>query len=134
MSGCDHKFIDSKSCLKCGWTPPQFYSEALRVLHVAAQLPPDEALDSIGKILEKAVGDTLALLAEPNELMCGATAYEQVADVIERTASEHAAPSHHAQEAARRFGGSLARGLREHAAGMRRKRAGLMAKLGLTDA
>lgn len=19
---CDHKFIDSKSCLKCGWTPP----------------------------------------------------------------------------------------------------------------
>jgi hypothetical protein len=20
--GCDHKFIDSNSCLKCGWTPP----------------------------------------------------------------------------------------------------------------
>jgi hypothetical protein len=19
---CDHKFVDSKSCLKCGWTPP----------------------------------------------------------------------------------------------------------------
>jgi len=21
-SSCDHKFVDSKSCLKCGWTPP----------------------------------------------------------------------------------------------------------------
>jgi hypothetical protein len=22
MNGCDHKFIDSSHCLKCGWTPP----------------------------------------------------------------------------------------------------------------
>jgi hypothetical protein len=21
-NGCDHKFIDSKHCLKCGWVPP----------------------------------------------------------------------------------------------------------------
>ncbi|MEP7304177.1 MAG: hypothetical protein ABJA98_01540 [Acidobacteriota bacterium] len=21
-AGCDHKFVDSRSCLKCGWTPP----------------------------------------------------------------------------------------------------------------
>ena len=23
MNGCDHKFVDSKSCLKCGWAPPK---------------------------------------------------------------------------------------------------------------
>ncbi len=22
MTGCDHKFVDSKVCLKCGWQPP----------------------------------------------------------------------------------------------------------------
>jgi len=22
-SGCDHKFVDSNHCLKCGWVPPQ---------------------------------------------------------------------------------------------------------------
>lgn len=22
-SKCSHKFVDSKSCLKCGWTPPE---------------------------------------------------------------------------------------------------------------
>ena len=22
QASCDHKFVDSKSCLKCGWTPP----------------------------------------------------------------------------------------------------------------
>jgi hypothetical protein len=22
QNGCDHKFVDSKRCMKCGWTPP----------------------------------------------------------------------------------------------------------------
>lgn len=22
MTGCDHKFVGSKRCLKCGWAPP----------------------------------------------------------------------------------------------------------------
>jgi hypothetical protein len=24
---CDHKFVDSKHCLKCGWTPPPVEDE-----------------------------------------------------------------------------------------------------------
>jgi hypothetical protein len=27
---CDHKFIDSKNCLKCGWEPTEAELEALR--------------------------------------------------------------------------------------------------------
>lgn len=42
MSACKHKFIDSNTCVKCGWTPPDFFVEEhgsvvlLRPLNAAA--------------------------------------------------------------------------------------------------
>jgi hypothetical protein len=49
---CDHKFVDSEACLKCGWVPPADYAAKLDAIAAAAEapaaligelLPPDDA-------------------------------------------------------------------------------------------
>ena len=40
-TGCDHKFVDSTSCIKCGWTPP-----LLNIVRVETE-PPDYQADVI---------------------------------------------------------------------------------------
>jgi len=47
---CDHKFVDSKHCLKCGWVPPPAKSlldlpSYLRQLEPDPSLPSDPLLD-----------------------------------------------------------------------------------------
>lgn len=45
---CDHKFVDSKHCLKCGWEPPADHSEQLK--KIAATRP---EVGSLGEALPR---------------------------------------------------------------------------------
>jgi len=67
---CNHKFVDSRCCLKCGWQPPartpseQTEYEALRKEMELCELgdrPPSPAAAKIKRLIE------LEMLSPPND-------------------------------------------------------------------
>jgi hypothetical protein len=71
---CDHKFVDSNHCLKCGWRPPARAVVERGLPLVASVAATLQALDG-GSIAGRAVplldsiADRLTALAEFHELM-----------------------------------------------------------------
>lgn len=55
VAKCDHKFIDSKSCIKCGWTPPPITDPSPRV----APLPPFSFRVTEHEVTRLRVGDVI---------------------------------------------------------------------------
>jgi hypothetical protein len=60
---CDHKFIDSRSCVKCGWMPPDYNPRAIEALTDEELEDAAIALDNFAEFLaeDDEIGPSKAL-------------------------------------------------------------------------
>jgi hypothetical protein len=59
VAKCDHKFIDSKSCLKCGWTPTGEDFAALEIGRAHVPVPPFSFRVTEHEVTRLRVGDVI---------------------------------------------------------------------------
>ena len=82
--GCDHKFVDSNVCLKCGWTPGEVdaarHKELRRSAYVLTDDPADVITESGADARRTEQKEAVRLGDDPDAIYCDEMTDDEIAE------------------------------------------------------